>query len=399
MLSSRSGLLLALIVATTAALLFAATGCGLTLTGLSSENDLVWPRRHCTTLHEDSAAAEGATMTLAETQASPDWLLLRPTTTRNAVYVSSWIEQPESFSETLPSWNMDVPPGSAVRIELCLRVYGGESVSPWLYVGSIGDDSSLGPRTVLWDAFEGTDPDMVLPLMVVDIDYVGSISQCDAVRYRLTAIHLSGPESKPVSVRRFALTTSTNADDWPLPIPPTTPIDTYAPFRTQKTDDPALSGRLCSPTCVAMLLAYRGAEAPVQAVAAAAFDAQHDIYGNWPRNTQAAFQLGAGGYITRFRDWPEVEARLHSGQPIIASIKTRPGELPNAPYAETDGHLIVIRGIDENGDLLVNDPAAPTAELGMLTYRRADLEHVWLRRCQGTAYIILPRDDHPSAAP
>jgi hypothetical protein len=96
------------------------------------------------------------------------------------------------------------------------------------------------------------------------------------------------------------------------------------------------------------------------------------------------------GYLTRFADWADVEARIAAGQPLIVSIGVKKGELPGAPYESTAGHLLVLRGFDERGDCVVNDPAVSEPKDGRRTYRRADLERVWMER-GGTAYVLLPK--------
>ncbi|MBX9735905.1 MAG: C39 family peptidase, partial [Phycisphaerales bacterium] len=117
----------------------------------------------------------------------------------------------------------------------------------------------------------------------------------------------------------------------------------------------------------------------------------HDIYGNWPRNVQAAFELGARGFVTRYSSWSQVEQTLARGIPIVVSIRVKPGELRGAPYPKTDGHLIVIEGLDENGDVLVLDPASPDEKTGTLTYLRADMTKVWFGGSDGTSYVLIPR--------
>ena len=44
--------------------------------------------------------------------------------------------------------------------------------------------------------------------------------------------------------------------------------------------------------------------------------------------------------------------------------------------------------MDPSGGIHVNDPAAPTQKQGRATYRRDELDEVWLRR-GGTAYVLL----------
>ena len=87
-------------------------------------------------------------------------------------------------------------------------------------------------------------------------------------------------------------------------------------------------------------------------------------------------------------NWRQVEGCLRMGWPVIASIQTKPGELRGAPYTQTDGHLIVIRGIDAAGNIMVNDPAAETPDKAIVVYNRDDLTRVWLQRTLGTAYVL-----------
>ena len=41
--------------------------------------------------------------------------------------------------------------------------------------------------------------------------------------------------------------------------------------------------------------------------------------------------------------------------------------------------------------MLVNDPAAETAEKGMATYKREDMDKVWFAR-GGVGYVLMPAE-------
>ena len=129
-------------------------------------------------------------------------------------------------------------------------------------------------------------------------------------------------------------------------------------------------------------------------MAARAFNPVNDLYGGWPRGVQAAYSYGVPGYVTRFSDWDEVRAMIAAEQPLVISIRTAAGELNGAPCAYPGGHLLVLAGFDRHGDVEVNDPAAASADAGMCTYSRSELDSVWLRR-GGTAYVLLPTENAP----
>lgn len=136
-----------------------------------------------------------------------------------------------------------------------------------------------------------------------------------------------------------------------------------------------------------MVLRYYGRMVSAEDIASEVFDREQDLYGIWPRNIQVAFRHGVSGAVRRFASWREVAAEFQCGRPIIASIGVAKGQLDNAPYETTSGHLIVLRGFDRNGDVLVNDPAGANAESGRVTYRREQLTRCWLAR-GGTAYVL-----------
>ena len=305
-------------------------------------------------------------------------------------WVSRVVEAPIPFNELLPSWNIDVPEKSGFIVEL--RVGSAlEEWSPWLFVGEGGS------------TLEGFEPCVEFEGGKVDIDWFRAERRYRRAQLRVRSSRRSGDAELP-RVERLALA-FTDSTGWPVAVDGQAlgQVDSGAglgekfrrvldvPYRSQRIEDAEISGRICSPTSVAMVLAYRGVLPQTSAVAARAFDSRHDIFGNWPRNVQAAFSFGVPGYLRRFGDWREVRASIARGQPLIISIRARPGELRGAPYEKTAGHLLVLRGFDGQGGVHVNDPAARTASTGQLVYSQGDLETVWFGT-GGTAYVLLPRE-------
>lgn len=274
--------------------------------------------------------------------------------------------------EALVSWNLDVPTGSAAIIETRLAPWSAPGrPSEWLFLGYAGSaPSTKGGQQADW--------------LRVDTDFVRCDEPCAWIEVRVQ--HTRGApvrvERIDVSLRdrqRSSAVAAPPSPGWPIPA-------LEVPFRAQRFETGALGSRLCSPTSCSMVLGFHGASVPTLDFAARAHDALHDLYGNWPRNVQAARELGIQGYLTAIAHWSEAEALLARGLPLVISIAAREGELRGAPYRKTGGHLLVLKGIDANGDALVNDPAA--REQGSFTYRREDLTRCWLGR-GGTTYVFL----------
>lgn len=154
----------------------------------------------------------------------------------------------------------------------------------------------------------------------------------------------------------------------------------------------------CSPTSVAMVLAYHGAEVGVPDAAAGTYDWAYDGCGNWSFNTAYAGRFGLDAYVARFTSLRDVERSIVAGVPIVASYAWDEGELTGAPLPASNGHLGVVVGFDDRGDPVLNDPAAPTDAAVRRTYTRSEFERQWLTRSRGAVYVIAPRQ-LPQAAP
>jgi hypothetical protein len=159
------------------------------------------------------------------------------------------------------------------------------------------------------------------------------------------------------------------------------------PALSQMAEAPAIRDRICSPTSVAMVLGSLGRPASATALAADMLHAELDRYGVWPAAIRAAARRGVAGYLLRFPDWSTAAWMLARGVPLIVSVRYDAGELPGAAIAATSGHLLVLRGWD-GADVLVNDPAAPTADDVARRYALRDFCRVWLERT-GIAYVLF----------
>ena len=162
----------------------------------------------------------------------------------------------------------------------------------------------------------------------------------------------------------------------------------------------------CSPTSTSMVLAYwagrlgaPGLDHPPPEVAAGTYDPAYHGHGNWPFNTAYAAQGDLLGYISRFSSLGQVERWVAAGVPVVLSMAWGPGELPGAPVTSTDGHLLVVVGFTEAGDVVVNDPAGDPrrGQAVRRVYDRGRFESLWVTSSGGTVYLIHPPGQAPTA--
>lgn len=142
----------------------------------------------------------------------------------------------------------------------------------------------------------------------------------------------------------------------------------------------------CTPAAIAMLLGTWGVSRDVARVAAGIRDSAYHGTGNWAFAVAYAGALGYIGTAAYLRNLAAVEGYVAAGIPIATSISWKRGELPGAPLPQSDGHLVVVRGFDDVGDPIVNDPAQPEIRH---VYPRTAFESAWLDH-GGVALIVAP---------
>jgi hypothetical protein len=153
----------------------------------------------------------------------------------------------------------------------------------------------------------------------------------------------------------------------------------------------------CSPTSLSMAMARWGdvlgrpeLNIDVPHVAAAIFDSEFGGTGNWPFNTAFAGSFdGMRAYVTRLSDISELEDWIVAGIPVIISA---PWHLLQPGRENTgSGHLTVVIGFTETGDVVINDPAT-NLEKGQHVrhvYTRQNVINAW-RHSRNTVYLVYP---------
>jgi hypothetical protein len=142
----------------------------------------------------------------------------------------------------------------------------------------------------------------------------------------------------------------------------------------------------CTAASIAMLAGTFGRTPNVDEVAAAIYDGAYKGTGNWAFAAAYAGAAGLAGAAAYLRDLVNVERFIAAGLPLALSISWTAGSLPGAPLERSDGHILVVRGFETNGDVIVNDPAQPAVRH---VYERAAFAHAWLDH-SGVALLVAP---------
>lgn len=297
----------------------------------------------------------------------------------------------------IASWNASTPAGTWLELRVRAKVEG--TWSAWYRLPIWSSEPATVKRHSVKLAADDTGS--------VDTDTFALRNGKKAAAYQISVVLFSAKADVSPSLRLLSAVASRDLASYPNPAADQSVWGTTlaVPGRSQelpeyKKPEYAQYGGggevWCSPTSTSMVMAYwsqRLGESQlnqtVPDAAAGCYDWVYQGTGNWPFNTAYAANFGLIGYVTRLYSFSQAEPWIKAGVPLIISIAFKAGELPGAPISKTNGHLIVVRGFDRSGDVLVNDPAAKDDASVQLVYPRAALEAAWAHSHR-TAYILYP---------
>ena len=337
---------------------------------------------------------------------------------------SPWVRPGFTFTELIPSWEARTPGDSWIKVEV--RGKTPDRRSSWDTIADWSLDDLEHTRRSSSDS---------------QVDDLGRTAYDTWVtsgvrdwQVRVTLLRRTGTKAKPSvdAIRGMAsalpnashVSTSTPGAGSRAALGKVLPVPSYSQMAHQN-QYPQYDGggaAWCSPTSTTMVLDYYDVlpaprryrwvkrDYPDRVVAHHArmtYDAGFGGTGNWAFNTAyAASRTGAGSggaFVTRLRSLGEAERFIAAGIPLIASVTFSSGELSGSPISSTNGHIMVIVGFQSDGDVVVNDPAAPSRSGVRRVYDRGQFEDVWLRRYSsgssmrgsgGLVYVIND-DAHP----
>lgn len=288
----------------------------------------------------------------------------------SGVYESPIFTVP-GFDWLVPSLDARASGGSAVALAIQVRVDG--VWSDWLSFGVWGDEAKSATKQ---SNAEGR----------VDIDTLLLYKAANGLRFKIEL--KASEDSHDVPLVHAITWVARDRFAPPVAEPENYPESSIAlPARSQMVEDPAIAGKICSPTSLSMVLESLGSSMPTADVAWLAYDAGAGIFGNWSFNVARASALGHPAHVDYLGSIGELAAELTKGKPVIASVKYERGAIDGAAIESTSGHLLVVRGLARRGEqwyVLVNDPAADDVAGVPREYLARQFKNAWT----GVVYLF-----------
>ncbi len=320
-------------------------------------------------------------------------------------------------TQLVASWNATTPRGTWLQVEMSGRTETGRQTG-WYVMGRWASGDTDIHRTSV--------PNQTDANGTVSVDTFESAAGVTLASYqlRVTLYRSAGAGATP-SLRMVGAMSSAIPDRFTVPASPlggaegiTLPVPQYSQ-NIHTGEYPQYDGggeAWCSPTSTEMVVEYWGkhptpaqlawvnpsyADPSVDAAARGTYDYDYQGAGNWPFNAAYAASYGLDAHVTRLHSLDELESYIRRGIPVVTSQSFQASELTGANYS-TSGHLMVVVGFTQSGDVVVNDPASSSDQAVRNVYNRHQFETVWLRTERplpgggvgggsgGVVYIITP---------
>lgn len=341
-------------------------------------------------------------------------------TTRTYEY-GQWISPKHALgfpaTELIASWNADTPDDTWLQVEGRGNTTSGEQTG-WYILGQWAE----GDTDILRTSVQGQDDAHAK----VNVDTLATKEGVTLESYQVRVTLYRAQETSNVPTVSLVGAMGSNVPDR-FDVPISEPgaasgVELAVPRYSQnihKGHYPEYGGGgevWCSPTSTEMVVEFHGAgpsedelswipenyvDPSVAHAARFTYDYTYEGTGNWPFNTAFAARYGLQAHVTRLHSLSDVEDYILRGVPVITSQSFLAKELDGAGYG-TEGHLMVVIGFTEDGDVIVNDPAASSNDAVRKVYPRAQFERIWQRTQRydaegnlasgsgGVAYVISP---------
>ncbi|EGX61256.1 hypothetical protein SZN_03147 [Streptomyces zinciresistens K42] len=299
-------------------------------------------------------------------------------------------------TEVIASWNAHTPDGTWIQVDL-RGTYQDGTATPWYVMGRW----AAGDRDIRRTSVDGQrDGRSTVGTDTLAIDDPASGLRLASFRLRLTLYRRPGTALTPVLWRAGVMGSDVPDRFTVAASVPGAARELTVPRYSQEThvgQYPEYDGggeAWCSPTSAQMIIEYWGgrlsreqlawvdpayADPQICHAARYTYDYQYQGCGNWPFSAAYAATFDdIRAVVTRLGSLTDLERLIAAGIPAMTSQSFREEELTGAGYG-TAGHLMTVIGFTAGGDVIANDPYAPTNEAVRRVYRRREWENIWLR--------------------
>ncbi|MGI6296059.1 MAG: C39 family peptidase [Armatimonadota bacterium] len=285
------------------------------------------------------------------------------------------IDGPLQANNIVPSWNVDMPAGTGILIEL-RGTGGGLTTTPWYEIARQGSGAFPGSRYKSDSLGSVADDTLVLK------------AKRPRIEYRVTLYTNTIGVTPTLRLMALCYSDTGTVLSNPVMAGPGVTTSLAVPWWSQywSTLDPDV---ICGPTSMSMSMAYNGCKLPTETVAAETYDSYNSMYGNWPFICQTAARHGFKSYYMRSNSQQTLRDFIAQGVPVEIGMAYGKNQLTNSPIASTAGHLLLCVGITANGDYICNDPAGSDSRWDHVVYLKSDVSNVWLAK-GGTTIPCIP---------
>ena len=320
-------------------------------------------------------------------------------------FLSSEFEVPD-FQYMVLSWNADTPENTYVEIKARVLVN---------HFDEVGNNLKTWTEWLSWGRWsphiDRKSESTELPLAIIDTDVLkikGSLQEI-ANKVQIKAILHSDNNKVTPNLRYIHGTLKNTLEGQNIEKIIDKDIDEAKIYRALEVQNlsqsiryPKISGSICSPTTITIMLNRLGEDLLPEEVALNSVDSNYG-FGNW---SFAAAMAGSYGYKA-YVDYTTIDglkAEIAKGYPVGVSVRYSNKKDDIYPYIEgtigrTPGHLMLVCGFAKHGDeeyVIVNDSYAKDNETARREYKLEEFKTAWRNN---VAYIVRDKQINAGTSP
>ena len=301
-------------------------------------------------------------------------------------FLSPAAEPSFPFNEAVISWNIKTYKDTF--LEFYIRTQSKNKWSNWFFAGRWMNNKDKKNKSCILK-INSANYNIKNEIGFIDIDTLRLFKPAEKIQVKV--LFHSNKENLSAYVKMLSISVSSNESKSKKNKRTSSnnlikPILLNVPFMSQGWEKDDISGSICGPTSITMIMKYYNINISLRDTSDYCYDIKNNLYGNWSFEVACASEYGIYGYVTRLNSLFDIYKELIKGHPVITSIEYNKGELTGSPKDFSEGHLLVVKGFDNSGNVIVNDPAFMHEKDGYRTYKQKEFEHIWQK---AGGYVLL----------